>query len=334
MVNFGPLENFKVSKIKYRYNPQTLSYEKVELSFKQKLFRALPYVGAALVFAVAVSIIAFTFFKSPREKAQLRKIEELKAQYELLQKEMDETMKVLKAIEQRDDQLYRVILETKAYPAHKRQLATGGSDRYAGQQNLDNSEMIVSATKKLDELQKRLYAQSKSFDELVELAKRKDKMLRSIPAVIPIANREVTAHTGAFGWRIDPIYRTRAFHSGMDFPCKLGTPIRCTGDGVVENVESGFWGYGNVVLIDHGFGYKTMYAHLSGFNVKKGQKVSRGDVIAFAGSTGKSTAPHLHYEVIKDGEKVNPVNYYFNDLSPAQYEEMIKASQQNGTSFD
>lgn len=323
-----------MSKIKYRYNPQTLSYEKVELSFKQKFIKTLPYIGAALVFAVGVSVIAFTFFKSPREKALLREIEQLKAQYKNLDAELKQTAEVLGAIEQRDDRLYRVILETNAYPEHKRKLATGGSDQYADLQHLKNSEMVIDLTQKLDELQKRLYAQSKSFDELVELAKRKDKMLRSIPAIIPIANREVTAHTGPFGWRIDPIYRTRAFHSGMDFPCKTGTKVRTTGDGVVDNVESGYWGYGNVVIVNHGFGYQTMYAHLSGFNVKKGQKVNRGDVIGFAGSTGKSTAPHLHYEVIKNGEKINPINFYFNDLTPAQYEEMLKASQQGGTSFD
>lgn len=323
-----------MSKVKYRYNPNTLSYEKVELSFWQKLVKALPFIGAALVFAVIVTVIAFTFIKSPREKAYLREIEQLKTQYKHLETEMEQTNQVLTMLEQRDEKLYRVVLEANAYPENKRKLGTGGSNQYADLEGYDNSELIITSTRKLDEIQKRLYAQSKSFDELVELAKRKDKMLKCIPAIIPIANREVTAHTGAFGWRIDPIYRTRQFHSGMDFPCKTGTKIRTTGDGVVENVENGYWGYGNIVLVNHGFGYKTMYAHLSGFNVKKGQKVKRGDIIGFAGSTGKSTAPHLHYEVIKNGEKVNPVNYYFSDLNPKEYEEMIKASQNSGVSFD
>jgi len=323
-----------VSKIKYKYNPESLSYEKVVLTFWQRIVKALPFVGLAIVFSVLVSILAFTFFKSPREKAYLREIKQLRSQFAQLSQEISKTEKIIASIETRDDKLYRVILEANEYPANKRALATGGSKKYQDLEGFDNSELIISTTKQLDELQKRIYAQSKSFDELVELAKRKDKMLKSIPAVIPVPNREVTAHTGPFGWRIDPIYRTRAFHSGMDFPCKTGTKIRATGDAVVENVENGFWGYGNIVLLNHGFGYKTMYAHLSGFNVKIGQKVNRGDVIGFAGSTGKSTAPHLHYEVIKNGEKINPVNFYFNDLSPAQYEEMIKASQESGTSFD
>lgn len=334
LANFEPLLKIKVSKIKYRYNPQTLTYEKVELTLWQRFVKVLPVILGTLVFSVLVTIFSFTFFKSPREKSLIREIGQLKSQYNLLQKELNETEKVIAAIEKRDDKLYRVILETNAYPSEKRSLSTGGGNRYAELEGYTTSEIIIATTKKLDALQKRLYAQSKSFDELVELAKKKDKMLRSIPAIIPIPNREITAHIGPFGYRIDPIYRTRAFHSGMDFPCKTGTKIRATGDAVVTAVENGYWGYGNVVILDHGFGYQTMYAHLSGFNVKKGQKVKRGDVIAFAGSTGKSTAPHLHYEVIKNGEKINPVNYYFNDLTPAQYEEMLKASKESGTSFD
>lgn len=323
-----------MSKIKYRYNPQTLTYDKVELSFKQKLMRALPYVGATIVFAVVITVIAFTFLRSPREKALQREINQLKAQYEKINKEFEQTGKILSIIQRRDDSLYRVILETDAYPSNKRNLATGGSNPYSDLEGYTTSELLIQTSRRLDEIQKKIYAQSKSFDELVDLAKRKDKMLKSIPAIIPVANKEITAHIGPFGPRIDPIYRTRAFHSGMDFPCKTGTRIRATGDAVVENVENGYWGYGNVVILNHGFGYMTMYAHLSKFNVKKGQKVKRGDVIGFAGSTGKSTAPHLHYEVIKGGNKVNPINYYFNDLTPEQYEEMLKKSHESGTSFD
>ena len=322
-----------MSKIKYKYNPQTLTYEKVELSFWQKLKRTLPYIGAAIIFSVGISILAFTFFKSPREKKYLREITQLKAQFQLLQNEIRQTEQVLGEIENRDDK-FRAVLEAEPYPDHKRKLSFGGSNRYTVLEGYENSELVIETAKKLDDLQRRLYAQSKSFDELVDIAKKRDKMLRCIPAIIPIPNKEITAHIGPYGYRIDPIYRTHSFHSGMDFPCKSGNKIRATGDAVVEDVENGFWGYGNVVILNHGFGYKTMYAHLSQFNVKKGQKVKRGDVIAFAGSTGKSTAPHLHYEVIKNGEKVNPVNYYFNDLTPAEYEEMLKASQNSGVSFD
>jgi murein DD-endopeptidase MepM/ murein hydrolase activator NlpD len=322
-----------LSKIKYKYNPESLSYEKVELTTWQRIVKSLPYVGLAIVFSVVVSIIAFTFFKSPGQKADTRRINFLEAQLKETKNRMVSVEKLLTLLQDRDDRL-RASLEGAKYPDQKRHLSTGGSKPYAALEGYDNSELIISVAKKLDEIEKRIYAQSKSYDELVDMAKRKDKMLVSIPAIIPLANHEVTAHTGHFGWRIDPIYRTRQFHSGMDFPCKSGTKIRATGDAVVENVESGFWGYGNIVLLNHGFGYQTMYAHLSGFNVKKGQKVKRGDVIGFAGSTGKSTAPHLHYEVIKNGEKINPVNFYFNDLTPSQYSDMIKASQETSTSFD
>lgn len=323
-----------MSKVKYKYNPRTLNYEKVEVSWKERILKALPIVAGSLVFATIVVIIAFSFFKSPKEKAILRDYKQLEAQYELLKKELENIDLVLNDIQKRDDKLYRIILESEPYPAHKRQMSTGGSNRYRDLEGYASYELVSGTRKILDRVEKRLYAQSKSFDEVIALAQKKEELLRCIPAIIPIINKEITAHIGPFGWRIDPIYRTQAFHSGMDFPCKTGTKIRATGDGVVANVESGYWGYGNIVLINHGFGYQTMYAHLSGFNCKPGQKIKRGDVIGFAGSTGKSTAPHLHYEVIKNGEKVNPVNYYFNDLTPTQYEELLKSSSEAGTSFD
>jgi murein DD-endopeptidase MepM/ murein hydrolase activator NlpD len=323
-----------LSKIQYKYNPETLTYDKVQLSFGQKLKKALPWIFGSLVFAATVVAISFAFFKSPREQSLIREYNQLTSQYETMRNEMKQVEAVLDDIRRKDDNLYRVILESEPYPIHKRQLSSGGSSRYSELEGYNSSQLLVSTRQLLDRVQKKLYAQSQSYEEVIKLAKKKEKLLRSIPAIIPVATNLITAGIGGFGYRIDPIYRNRSFHAGMDFPCKTGTPIRATGDAEVAGAESNYWGYGNAVILNHGSGYQTLYAHLSAFNVKPGQKIKRGDIIGFAGSTGKSTAPHLHYEVIKNGEKVNPVNYYYNDLTPAQYEEMLKASAEASTSFD
>jgi hypothetical protein len=323
-----------MSKIQYKYNPDTLTYDKVQLSIWQKLKKSIPWILGSLAFAGGVVALTFAFFKSPREQSLIREYNQLSSQYDLMRAEMRQVEMVLDEIRRKDDNLYRVILESEPYPVHKRQLSTGGSSQYTTLEGYNSSKLLISTRQMLDRIQKKLYAQSQSYDEVVKMARKKEKMLRCIPAVIPLSTNLITAGIGGFGYRIDPIYHTRQMHAGMDFPCKTGTPLRTTGDGVVVGAETNYWGYGNCVIVDHGFGYQTLYAHLSEFNVKPGQKVKRGDVIGFAGSTGKSTAPHLHYEVIKNGEKVNPVNYYYNDLNPAQYEEMLKASAEASTSFD
>jgi murein DD-endopeptidase MepM/ murein hydrolase activator NlpD len=323
-----------LSKVKYKYNPHTLNYEKVETSWKDMIKSALPWFAGGIVFATIVVIFAFSFIKSPKERAQKREIEQWKYQYQLVNDRLNEIELVLNEIQKRDDNLYRVVLEANPFPANKRKMGTGGNNRYKDLEGFESSELIISTRKKLDRISKKLYGQTRSFDELKELAKKKEEMLRCIPAIMPVANKDLTAGIGGYGWRIDPIYRTRAMHTGMDFPSKTGRPVYATGDGVIEDVASNFWGYGNIVLINHGFGYKTMYAHLSEFKTKIGAKVKRGEIVGLIGSTGKSTAPHLHYEVIKNGEKVNPVNYYFNDLKPAEYEEMLKASSGGSASFD
>lgn len=325
-----------MSKVKYKYNPVTLEYEKVEPTFREKLIDALPYLAGSIVFVI-LTIVVYEyqpFFKSPKEQALVRENKELKQQYELLQKQLGDIELVLSEIQEHDDNLYRVILESEPYPSHKRDRATGGSNKYKQFSEYKSGQLITQTYEALDRIEKRLYAQSKSFDEVIALARKKEKMLSSIPAIIPVSKKDLRSAVGPFGWRIDPIYKTRAMHTGMDFPSETGTNVYVTGDGVVEGVESNYWGYGNMVLINHGFGYKTLYGHLSKFNVKAGQKVKRGEIIGFVGSTGKSTAPHLHYEVWKSGEKVNPVNYYYNDLSPDEYEEMVRKSASSGASFD
>lgn len=325
-----------MTKVKYKYNPQTLTYEKVEPGIRDRIRKALPYLAGSIVFAVAIILIYEnqSFFKSPREQAFERENEQLRQQYDLLKKQMREMEIVLSDIQLRDDNIYRVIFESEPYPNHKRDRATGGSNKYRQFAEYESGQLMTETWQSLDRIEKKLYAQSKSFDEVIKLAKTKEKMLSSIPAIIPVNRKDLRAGIGPYGWRIDPIYKTRAMHTGMDFPSETGTPVYATGDGKVINVESNYWGYGNIVLIDHGFGYQTLYAHLSAFKTKIGQVVKRGEVIGLVGSTGKSTAPHLHYEVLRNGEKVNPVNYYYNDLSPEEYEEMLKAASSSGTSFD
>jgi murein DD-endopeptidase MepM/ murein hydrolase activator NlpD len=212
---------------------------------------------------------------------------------------------------------------------------SGGSEKYAIFNSYDNSELLKQATERMDRITKRLYVQSRSFDEVVNLAKSKEKLIASIPAIMPI-NQKNLAHavTSGFGWRTHPIYKTSEFHPGMDFSAETGTPIYSTGDGTVEKAVALSNGYGHHVVIDHGFGYKTLYGHMSRIAAKEGQKVQRGQLIGYVGSTGLSTAPHIHYEVMRNNEKVNPINYYYNDLSPSQYELLVELSKKDSQSFD
>ncbi|HEY6161380.1 MAG TPA: M23 family metallopeptidase, partial [Bacteroidia bacterium] len=215
-----------------------------------------------------------------------------------------------------------------------RKAGFGGVDRYKELQGYQNSELVIETTKKLDRIAKQMYIQSKSFDEVIKLAKGKEKMLASIPAIQPISKKFLRHEPSGYGWRTHPIYKTAQFHPGMDFAAPLGTPIYATGDGVVERADDGESGYGNHVVINHGFGYQTLYGHMSRIACTVGQKVKRGQIIGYVGSTGLSTAPHCHYEVIKNGEKINPVNFYYNDLSPAEYQQLIELSSKSSQSFD
>jgi murein DD-endopeptidase MepM/ murein hydrolase activator NlpD len=251
-----------------------------------------------------------------------------------MQKDLELANKALKEIQSRDEQMYRSALHAKAFPEELRIMGTGGSDRYAHLSDLPDAELLTQTAQQLDQLERSIYAQSLSFNELANLVRQKEKMLTSIPAIQPVHNKELKRPIGGFGMRIDPIYRTRMMHAGVDFTADRGTEVYATGDGVVEVVESKRWGYGKSIVINHGFGYKTLYAHLSKFEVKQGQKVKRGELIGLIGSTGKSTGPHLHYEVIKDGVKVNPIGYFHADLTPEQYEEMLEMSENSNEAMD
>lgn len=242
-------------------------------------------------------------------------------------------MGVLQDVQQRDDNLYRVIFQADPIPSAIRKAGYGGTNRYEHLMDMANSDLVVNTTQKMDMLTKQLYIQSRSFDDVVEMCKNHDEMLRCIPAIQPISNKDLRKTASGYGTRIDPIYGTTRFHAGMDFSAHPGTDVYATGDGTV--VKMGWeTGYGNLIIVDHGFGYQTWYAHLQGFRTKLGKRVVRGEVIGAVGSTGKSTGPHLHYEVHVKGQVVNPVNYYFMDLSAEDYDRMIQIAANHGKMMD
>tara|TARA_B000000609_G_C24113258_1_gene315229 strand:- start:13 stop:858 length:846 start_codon:yes stop_codon:yes gene_type:complete len=278
--------------------------------------------------------VFFTFFDSPKEKMLNREIENMVFQYNQIKDKLNQISLVMADLQNRDDNIYRVIFEAEPIPNSIRKAGYGGVNRYEALKGYNNSDLIINTTKKLDQISKQLYIQSKSFDEIIELAKHKSEMLAAIPAIQPVSNKNLSRMASGFGPRIDPIYKTKKFHAGMDFSAKTGTPIYATGNGKVIRVRKSRKGYGNHVKIDHGYGYVTLYAHMQKYIVKKGQKVKRGEVIGYVGNTGKSVAPHLHYEVHKNGKKVNPVNFFYNDLTSEEYEKMIILSSQNNQSFD
>ena len=319
---------------KFKYNPETLDYEKVESSFRDKMLRSLLVIAPAVLLGLVFQFVFSFWFKSPTET-------KLELQNKFLQSKISDQAEslnlmsdVLSDLESKDNSIYRVIFNAQPFPSEKRKMGTGGTADFKDLEGHELSDRLIENAKKIKEIEKRLYAQSVSFDELKKLATEKENMLGAIPAIQPLTNKDLKRIASGFGIRIDPHYHTQRMHAGLDFTASTGTSVLATGNGVVEIVESKMWGYGNSVVINHGYGYKTRYAHLNAFNVKKGQEVKRGQIIGYVGSTGKSTAPHLHYEVEKNGEKVNPVHFFHSDLTPADFEKIIEMSNNANQSFD
>lgn len=323
-----------MSKVKYKYNTQTLTYERVELSWKHRARKFLGYLATGSVFAAVTIVIAYNVLESPKEKQLERELGQMQFQYEVLNRKLEQVNEVLAEMQERDADIYRTILEAEPISRSERKGGIGGVNRYRELEGYDNSTLMIETSRRLDELARQLYIQSKSFDEVVKLAKNKTKMLASIPAIQPISNKHLRHQPSGYGWRTHPIYKKPEFHPGMDFAANTGTEIYATGDGVVARADDMAQGYGNHVVIDHGFGYKTLYGHMSKMVVTVGQQVKRGQLIGYVGSTGLSTAPHVHYEVHKNGEKINPINFFYNDLSPAEYEELIRMAERATQSFD
>lgn len=326
-----------MAKKKYKFNPDTLNYESIGLSWKEKLTKGLAYFSSAFALALVIVIVFLNLYETPRTKAIKRENQRLLTQYELMNKDLEKVEQVLNELQQRDDNIYRVIFEAEPIPSSVRKAGFGGTNKYSHLEDLDNAELIKATASKLDVLSKAAYIQSKSYDEVLEMALNKEKMLAALPAIMPIQNKDLKRTSSGWGFRMHPIYKVRKMHYGQDFTAPVGTPVYATGDGVVTELKGSRRSKVNMglyLVVDHGYGYETLYGHLDGFNVKRGQKVKRGDIIGFVGNTGGSTAPHLHYEVHKNGRRVNPAYYVFKDLTPQEYEKMIAISSNIGQSLD
>ena len=323
-----------MSNIKYIFNTKTLTYEKVHHRLRDKVKKVLGYVLTSLFFSFVVLAIGFTIIDSPKEKQLKREIAQMQLQYDLLNNRMGQVSEVIKNMESRDNNIYRAVFNAEPIPESVRQAGFGGADRYKDLENFTNSDLMTATTKKMDQLIREIYVQSKSYDEVEKLAHSKTQMLACIPAIQPIDNKSLKCIISGFGWRIHPIFKTERFHTGIDFAAAEGTPIYATGDGIVEKADDSEQGYGNHVVINHGFGYESLYGHMSRMAVTPGEKVKRGQVIGYVGCTGQCTGDHVHYEVIKNGQKVNPVDYFYNDLSPDEYKQILAASSQPAQSLD
>lgn len=322
-----------MAKTKYHFNQETLSYEKVRLSVWQHVKNILLHVVASCFLGIVFFLIFVFMVESPYQKKLREENKKILAQYKMLNKRMNQVQETLNDMQQRDDNLYRVIFQADPIPSSMRNGEFYQTSRYEDIKEYTSSELVVNTVKRADEIARQLYVQSCSFDDIVKMSKDQEKRLQCIPAIQPVYNKDLKRMASGYGRRIDPIYHTIKFHAGMDFSAPIGTEIFATGNGVVTSAG---WrqGYGKCVTIDHGYGYETLYAHMDGFEVHVGKKVVRGDVIGYVGNTGKSTGPHLHYEVHVRGQAVNPANYYFRDLSPEDYDKMLQITTNNAKVFD
>lgn len=321
-------------KEKYRYNPEKLTYEKVHVSAGKRFMKAMFLIAPPAVMGFLFYLLFSGIIVSSGQRKKEREIAFLVEQLDEMNEKVTLYLAVLDDISKRDNEIYRIIFDADPFPDELRQMGTGGTDAYKHLNGHTYSEKIIAHAKQIDALKRRLYAQSISFDEVIALARRKEEMLSSIPAIQPVSNEDLTRIASGFGYRIDPFYKTKKMHTGLDFTADTGTPVYATGDGVVVSCEVKKWGYGQSVIIDHGYNYQTRYAHLSAFKCKRGDTVVRGQVIGLVGSTGKSTAPHLHYEVVQNGKKVDPVHFFHSDISAEQYEELIRMAAHANQSFD
>jgi murein DD-endopeptidase MepM/ murein hydrolase activator NlpD len=321
-------------KTKYKYNPKSLSYEEVSPSLGMRFFKLLIWVAPSLVVGLFFSFIFTNQMISPKEDSLRQEIDAYEVELKRMNEELLLMNNVLEVLEKRDEDLYRVSLYAERLPDELKISSVKKSNKYSYLEGYSNSSLLKSTSENIDKIEEKLNNQSLSFRELLDLAKNKEKMLSNIPAIQPVRNKDLKMMASGYGFRIDPIYKTKKMHTGMDFTADIGAEVYATGDGIVESIETGGWGYGKCIVINHGFGYRTRYAHLSSFKITSGQKVKRGELIGLVGNTGKSVGPHLHYEVQKGRTKINPINYYHSDLTPQQYEKLVEMSNNSFKSFD
>ncbi|MAM01247.1 MAG: peptidase M23 [Flavobacteriaceae bacterium] len=325
-----------MSKVKYYYDHDTLSYREIKVTNKNRISGVLLFLLASFFFGITSLLILLNsdIINTPSEVAQKRSIENFKLQFDILNKKLGQLEKVIANIENRDNNLYRVYFEASPIPEEQRRAGFGGINRYKDLEGYDNSDLIINTTKRLDILTKQTVVQSRSLEEIESLAKNKASLIEAIPTIQPIKNKDLTRVASGYGYRIDPFTKIRRFHYGMDFTAKRGTPIYATGNGIVKRADNRSSGYGKHIRIDHGFGYVSLYAHLSKYKVRRGQKVKRGDIIGYVGNSGRSVGPHLHYEILKDNKKINPLNFYYGNLSAQEYEALLTQSNQENQSMD
>lgn len=321
-----------MARIKYYYDTETCKYERVRTRKSDIVLNALGFFSLTVMLAVGLLILYDNYFESPKELILKNEVRELEFYYDKLNKDVELLSQILDNVEQRDDNIYRVVLGAEPIEKSVRDAGIGGADRYADirKKSIGHSDLVIALHEKVDKLRRKLYIESKSQDEVVQLADKKEKLYASIPAIQPVSNKQLIALASGFGLRIHPVYKVKKMHNGIDFAASIGTPIYATADGEVSKLDVRFSGYGKMIEIDHGFGYRTRYAHMHDFAVKRGQHVKRGDLIGYVGNTGLSTAPHLHYEVFINDQRVDPVHYFFNDLTAAEYEKILElASAEN-----
>ena len=323
-------------KYKFYYDQETLSYKRIEVNNSVRFRNAFVFVTVSALFGLIMLLVLLSspVIETPKEIAQAREIENYQLQYEQLNRKMKQIESVLDNLQDRDNQIYRVIFEANPISDDVRKAGFGGVNRYGDLEGFDNSELIINTTKKMEILSKQIVVQSKSLDEIQRMALDKEVLLSAIPSIQPINNENLRRMASGYGWRTDPFTKSRRMHKGMDFSAPTGTPIYAPSDGKVIRVDSRSAGYGKHIRIDHGFGYVTLFAHLSKYNVRRGQQVKRGDVIGFVGNTGRSVAPHLHYEIRKDGKHLNPINFYYGDLNTEEFNALLEAANRENQSLD
>jgi murein DD-endopeptidase MepM/ murein hydrolase activator NlpD len=325
-----------MSKVKYYYDPETLSYRPIEITNKKRISNVVLFILASFVFGLSSLLILLNsdWINTPAEISQKRALENYELQFEILSKKLNQIEAVVENIEERDNNIYRVYFEASPIPEEQRRAGFGGVNRYKNLEGYDNSDLIINATKRLDVLSKQTVVQSRSLDEIERLAENKAELIEAIPSIQPIKNQDLTRMASGYGYRTDPFTKKRRFHYGMDFSARKGTPIYATGNGVVKRADNRSSGYGKHIRIDHGFGYISLYAHLSKYNVRRGQRVKRGDIIGYVGNTGRSVGPHLHYEIFKDKKKINPLNFYYGNLSQKEFDALLTQSRLENQSMD
>ena len=322
-------------KVKYYYDPESLAYRIIGSQKRKKFGYPLLFLVASALFGFLCFVVLMNtpYFETPKDKIQAREIENLKLSYAILNKKIEAIDQVASDLEDRDNNLYRVYFNSSPISNEKRR-GIINKKRYQELEGFNNSELVINTSEKVDGISKALAVQSKSLDEILKLAKAKDKLLSAIPAIQPVKNEDLKHMASGFGYRSDPFTKARKMHEGMDFTARTGTPIFATGDGIIKKADNSLSGYGNHIEINHGFGYLTLYAHLSKYKARPGQRVKRGDIIGYVGSTGRSQAPHCHYEVHKDGKVVNPINFYYGNISAAEYVAISKIANQENQSLD